>query len=329
MAESSRSAPRAGIDYPSNLAEFHRFFPDEESCRVYIQHLRWPNGFICRACGQNGDPWHAKNSVFLCPKCHAKTRLTAGTLFEGTRKPLTMWFNAIWELTSQKYGANALGLQRVLGLASYTTAWAWLHKLRRAMVRPGRDRLHGSVEVDESYVGGEEAGVKGRQTVKKAIVAIAVELNDDSIGRIRLRYVPDISATSLQSFITDVVDHGSTIITDGLRSYAGLDALKFKHEVAVLSASHDPAHVTMPGVHRIASLLKRWIMGTLQGAISKEHLPYYLDEFTFRFNRRTSNSRGMLFYRLVEQALLVGHVSTKQLFKKTGRGLRRKLSPAK
>lgn len=203
-----------------------------------------------------------------------------------------MWLSAIWELTSQKYGANALGLQRVLGLASYTTAWAWLHKLRRAMVRPGRDRLHGRVEVDESYIGGEEAGVKGRQTIKKAIVAIAVELNDGSIGRIRLRHVPDTTATSLQSFITDVVDHGSTIMTDGLPSYAGLHALKFKHEVAVLSDSHDPAHVTMPSVHRIASLLKRWIMGTLQGGVSKEHLPYYLDEFTFRFNRRTSHSLG-------------------------------------
>ena len=118
-------------------------------------------------------------------------------------------------------------------------------------------------------------------------------------------------------------------MTDGLHSYAGLDALKLKHEVAVLSASDDPAHITMPSVHRIASLLKTWIMGTLQGGISKEHLPYYLDEFTFRFNRSASHSRGMLFYRLVEQALLVGHVSTKQLFKKTGRGLQRKLGPAK
>ena len=194
-----------------------------------------------------------------------------------------MWFLAIWELTTQKYGANALGLQRVLGLRSYTTAWAWLHKLRRAMVRPGRDRLHGTIEVDESYVGGEETGVKGRQAIKKAIVAIAVELNDVGIARIRLRHVPDSTAKSLQSFVTDVVEHGSTVRTDGLPSYVGLDSLRFNHRVTVLSDSHDPAHIQMPSVHRIASLLKRWLLGTLQGAVSKEHLPYYLDEFTFRF----------------------------------------------
>jgi transposase-like protein len=269
------------------------------------------------------------SDVLVCPHCRCKTRLTAGTVFEGTRKPLKMWFLAMWDLTSQKYGANALGLQRDLGLRSYTTAWAWLHKLRRAMVRSGRDRLHGHVEVDESYIGGEESNVKGRQTTKKAIVAIAVELNDGRMGRIRLRHVTDITAKSLQSFVTDVVEHGSTVRTDGLSSYDGLNSLKFKHDVTVLSDSHDPAHVQMPSVHRVAALLKRWLLGTLQGSVSTEHLAYYLDEFAFRFNRRTSNSRGMLFYRLLEQALLVGHVSTKQLFKKTGRGVRRSVGAAK
>jgi transposase-like protein len=198
------------------------------------------------------------------------------------------------------------------------------------MVRPDRDRFHGTIEVDESYVGGEETGVKGRQTIKKAIVAIAVELNDVSIARIRLRHVPDITAKSLQSFVTDVVEHGSTVRTDGLPSYVGLDSLRLNHRVTVLSDSHDPAHIQMPSVHQIASLLKRWLLrGTLQGAVSKEHLPYYLDEFTFRFNRRTSKARGMLFYRLVEQAVLVGHVSTRQLFKITGRGVRRSSGGAK
>jgi transposase-like protein len=229
----------------------------------------------------------------------------------------------------QKYGANALGLQRVLGLRSYTTAWAWLHKLRRAMVRPGRDRLHGCVQVDESYVGGEESGVRGRKTIKKAIVAIAVEINDNRIGRIRLQHVPDLTARSLQSFITNAVDHTSTLQTDGLSSYEGLDSLGFVHEVNILSDAHDPAHALMPSVHRVASLLKRWLIGTLQGSVSKEHLRYYLDEFTFRFNRRTSGSRGMLFYRLVEQALLIGPVATKQLFLKTGRGVRQNSGGAK
>jgi transposase-like protein len=217
----------------------------------------------------------------------------------------------------------------VLDLKSYTTAWAWLQKLRRAMVRPGRDRLSGSVQVDESYVGGEETGVRGRKTVQKAIVAIAVEVKEDAIGRIRLRHVPDLSATSLQSFVTDVVHHGSTVQTDGLSSYEGLASLGFGHKATVLSRSHDPAHVQMPHVHRVASLLKRWLMGTLQGSVSREHLPYYLDEFTFRFNRRTSRARGMLFYRLAEQSLRTGPIHLKQLFKKTGRGRRQKSGGAK
>ena len=317
MADEEAFIPRAGIDYPKDLSEFDQFFPDESSCRRYLERVRWRSGFVCQACGKSGTAWHARRDVLLCPNCRHETRLTAGTVFEGTRKPIKMWFLAIWELTSQKYGANALGLQRVLGFGSYVTAWAWLHKLRRAMVRPGRDRLSGIVEVDECYLGGEEAGVRGRQTVSKAIVAIAVELKDDAIGRIRLRHVPDLRASSLQSFVTDVVEHGSTVRTDGLLSYLGLQSLHFNHEVSVLSGSADPAHVQMPNVHRVAALLKRWILGTFQGSVGKEHLPYYLDEFTFRFNRRTSKARGMLFYRLVEQGCMVGHLSMRQLFRRT------------
>jgi transposase-like protein len=323
MVDDRSFQPRAGIDYPRDLAEFHRFFRNEESCQRYLHQFRWKEGFVCPRCRRSSNPWQARRDVLLCPHCRFEARLTAGTVFEGTRKPLRLWFLAMWELTSQKYGANALGMQRVLGLGSYATAWAWLHKLRRAMVRPGRDRLQGCVEVDETYVGGEETGAKGRQTIKKAIVAIAVELKDDNgVGRIRLRHVPDIGARSLQSFVTDVVEHGSIVRTDGLRSYAGLELLKFRYTVIKVTDSHDPARVQMPSAHRVASLLKRWVLGTFQGSVSKEHLQYYLDEFTFRFNRRASKARGMLFYRLLEQAALVGHTGTRQLFKKTGRGLR-------
>jgi transposase-like protein len=329
MPDDEAPRPQAGVDYPRDLTEFHQFFRNEEQCRRYLERLRWRDGFICRNCGKMGEPWYGRRGVLLCQHCHAETRLTAGTIFEGTRKPLKVWFLAIWELTTQKYGANALGLQRVLGLRSYTTAWAWLHKLRRAMVRPGRERLRGTIEVDESYVGGEESGVRGRKTIKKAIVAIAVEVKEDSIGRIRLRHVPDLTATSLQSFVTHVVDHGSTVQTDGLSSYEGLGSLGFEHRATVLSKSHDPAHVQMPNVHRVASLLKRWLMGTLQGSVSRKHLPYYLDEFTFRFNRRTSRARGMLFYRLIEQSLRTGPVHFKELLKKTGRGVRRKADGGK
>ena len=329
MAQRDGFVPRAGVDYPRNLLEFADFFSTEESCRRFLERLRWPDGFVCRGCGRSGEPWRGRRDVLLCRHCRVETRLTAGTIFEGTRKPLRLWLLAMWELTSQKYGANALGLQRVLGLRSYTTAWAWLQKLRRAMVRPGRERLHGCVEVDESYVGGQEAAVIGRQTIKKAIIAIAVELKDKGFGRIRLRHVPDLSAPSLQGFVTEAVEPGSVVQTDGWPSYAGLGSLGFEHEVTVLSASPDPAHVQMPAVHRVASLLKRWLLGTLHGGISKEHLPYYLDEFTFRFNRRTSRARGMLFYRLAEQAVQIAHVSTKELFKNTGRGPRRSGDGAK
>ena len=243
MSKSGERGPRAGLDYPRDLVEFDEFFPTEENCRRYFERVRWRDGFVCRACGRSGEPWRIRRDVLLCRHCRAESRLTAGTILEGKRKPLRLWYRAMWQLTSQKYGANALGLQRVLGLGSYTTAWAWLHKLRRAMVRPGRDRLHGCVEVDESYVGGEEPGVRGRETIKKAIVAIAVEVEGNkSIGRVRLRHVPDVSGPSLQGFVTDVVDPGAIVHTDGWPSYAGLSTLGFEHHVTVISASPSPAH---------------------------------------------------------------------------------------
>ena len=222
----------------------------------------------------------------------------------------------------RKYGANALGLQRVLGLGSYKTAWVWLHKLRRAMVRPDRDQLSGVVQVDESYVGGVEAGVRGRETIKKAIVAIAAEVDGRKIGRIRLRWVPDLSAPVLRGFVKDSIAPASTVHTDGWPSYQGLAKLGFRHTVTNLSTSGDPAHVLMSAVHRVASLLKRWVLGTLQGGIAREHLPYYLDEFTFRFNRRTSRARGLLFYRLLEQAVQCAPTPASALYLGTGRGKR-------
>jgi len=212
----------------------------------------------------------------------------------------------MWFVTNQKQGASALGLQRMLGLSSYQTAWTWLHKLRRAMVRPRRERLHGRVEVDETYVGGSESGSKrGRGSEKKQIVIIAVEVHSPmGFGRIRMRRIPDVKGVSLVPFVCDVVEQGSEILTDGWSGYNGLRKQGYEHSKTVLSDSGDPAHVAMPGVHRIASLLKRWLLGTHQGAVSGKHLDYYLDEYTFRFNRRASRSRGMLFYRLMEQTVV-------------------------
>jgi transposase-like protein len=312
--------PTAGTDYPQNLVEFGSFFPDEEACHRFLEHLRWPGGFVCPQCKQAAPGWRMGNGLYLCSKCRKQISTTAGTIFEGTRKPLLYWLLAAWEITSQKYGASALGIQRILGLKSYETAWAWLHKFRRAMVRPDRDRLSGVLEVDETYLGGEEAAVRGRQTVSKAIVAIAVELKEGRIGRIRLRHVPDVSGSSLVSFVKDVAAPGSTVQTDGWPGYAGLAREGFYHQVTVLSSSPDPAHVLMPSVHRVSALLKRWWLGIHQGATSTEHLAYYLDEYTFRFNRRTSGSRGLLFYRLIEQSVRIQHVSTDELFQGTGRG---------
>jgi len=197
---------------------------------------------------------------------------------------------------------SALGLQRVLGLGSYKTAWAMLHKLRRAMVRPGRDRLAGVVEVDETYWGAEEPGVIGRLTHDKAIIAVAAQVDGPGIGRIRLQRIPNLSRTTLHRFIAQSIEPGSTVRTDGWHSYRGLN--DYTHDRHVQMDRPAGEHL-MPRVHRVASLLKRWLMGTHQGAIGLEHLDAYLDEFTFQFNRRKSASRGKLFYRLAQQALQV------------------------
>lgn len=223
----------------------------------------------------------------------------------------------MWSITSQKYGANALGIQRVIGLGSYHTAWEWLHKLRRAMVRPGREKLSGLVEVDETYVGGQKSGKRGRGAEGKALVMIAVEdKNELGFGRIRLRRVEDASGYSLTKFIEDNVEPGSTVRTDGWKGYNGLREKGYEH--VVQREMGEVGDDMLPLAHRIASLMKRWMMGTYQGAIREQHLDYYLDEYTFRFNRRTSASRGKLFYRLVQQAMVVDPVPANQIVGGTG-----------
>lgn len=314
---------RAGVDYPSDLSQFDRFFPDDAACIAFLGRLRWPGGFVCPRCQRLGEAWRMADGLLRCRDCELETSVTAGTIFEGTRKPLKLWFIAAWEIAGHKYGANALNVQRMLGLKSYTTAWAWLHKFRRAMVRPDRDRLNGIVEVDEAYVGGEEEGGRGRHTKSKAIVAIAVEIVDERrLGRVRMRRVPTVEAVSLAPFVAQAVEPGASVLTDGWSAYRGLSHLGYDHVVINQSASPYPAHVLMPAVHRVASLLKRWLLGTYQGGVSQEHLDYYLDEFTFRFNRRRSRSRGLLFYRLLEGAVHTEHTSTRELFQSVRRNRR-------
>lgn len=291
-------------EYPRNLTEFDAEFGSEEACRDYLFRLRWPDGFQCPRCG-HGKYWPVREVLLQCCDCGCQTSVTAGTVFQDTRTPLRLWFQAMWWVTTQKNGASALGLQRVLGLKQYQTAWTWLHKLRGAMVRPGRDLLSGRVEVDETYLGGLEEGLRGRKTQSKALIVVAAQEDGRGIGRIRMRLVPDASAESLHRFVQDSVQPGSVIHTDGWRGYSGLNAKGYVHEVTVVKGRKETASELLPRVHRVISLLKRWLMGTHQGAVSHKHLDYYLDEFTFRFNRRKSRSRGMLFFRLAQQAVAI------------------------
>jgi transposase-like protein len=307
------SYPIGGVDYPRTIQEFDEWFRSEEACASYLARVRWPSGFVCPACG-GSKAWSTARQQVRCAACQRQTSVIAGTVLEGTRKPLRVWFQAMWYVTSQKYGGNALGLKRLLGLGSYQTAWSWLHKMRRAMVRPGRDRLSEQVEVDETYVGGEEKGITGRHTEKKAIVVVAIEVHEPKgFGRVRLRQVADVSGDSLVGFVREVVVPGATVLTDGWQGYASLSRHGYVHEKTILSGSGDPAHVAMPGVHRIASLLKRWLLGMHQGAVSNKHLRYYLDEYTFRFNRRASKARGLLFYRLLQQAVQTSPIPYRQI----------------
>ena len=249
--------------------------------------------------------WLVRRDRWRCGKCRYEMSVTAGTIFQDSHLPLTIWFRAMWQVTSQKNGISALGLQRVLGLGSYKTAWAMLHKLRRAMVRPGRERLSGSVEVDETYLGGLEEGVRGRQTAIKALIVAAAEEDGQGIGRIRMRRIVDASARSLVCFVEESVEPGSVVHTDGWLGYEPLQKRGYIHQVTFLRRQQKSPSELLPRVHRVISLLKRWLLGTHQGAIGHHHLDDYLDEFIFRFNRRTSASRGKLFYRLAQQAAQV------------------------
>lgn len=290
-------------DYPKTLLDLEQRFATEEQCHKYLAALRWPEGFRCPRCGGQ-KAWPAQRRRRICAACRHQASVTAGTIFQGTHLPVRVWFRMIWQVTSQKNGASALGLQRVLGLGSYQTAWTLLHKLRRAMVRPARDKLSGRIEVDETQVGGP--GHKGRGSPTKTLVVIAAQEEGRGIGRIRLARIADASTAQLHGFIQAAILPGSCVHTDGWKPYQGLAQFGYRHEVSKLKGQPPSAATEeLPRVHQVASLLKRWLLGTHQGAISPKHLDYYLDEFTFRFNRRKSASRGKLFYRLIQQAVEV------------------------
>ena len=284
-------------------------FPDDEACAVYLTQLRWPAGFSCPACFETASPWRQTRNRLVCSACRHQTSVTAGTIFDKTRTELTTWFEAAWHLTTAKNGLSAKTFERTFGIR-YRVAWTILQRYRIAMVRSERSRLSGLVEVDEALVGGvKEGGKRGRGT-SKSIVLIAVEVErPKGFGRVRMRHVSDASAASLLPFVSDVIAPEAEVLTDGWKGYSNLSSHGYKHTVTVQSTSGDPAHVSMPGVHRISSLLKRWILGTHQGATTPDHLQSYLEEFTFRFNRRSSRSRGLVFHRLLEQSVVTGPIT--------------------
>jgi len=302
-----------GRDYPHSYAELRAWFPDDGACLDFLAWLRWPGGFVCPRCaGQGGS--RVKDGRYWCEPCRRRVSVTTGTVFHRTRTPLTVWFAAAWYLTSSKNGVAALTLHRLLGFGSYQTAWAMLHRLRAAMVRPGRDRLAGVVEVDETFFGGVSPGKRGRGAAGKALVAVAVELREPKgFGRCRLRVIPNAKAISLGPFLRDSIEPSSTVVTDGLESYPSAVGSDYIHRQINVARSGSQANVLLPGVHRIASLAKRWLLGTHQGAVEGDHLQAYLDEFAFRFNRRKSEFRGLLFRRLLEQCVQREPVSYKSL----------------
>ncbi|HJS67419.1 MAG TPA: IS1595 family transposase [Nitrospiraceae bacterium] len=289
----------------TTLAEFEQRFATEGACRAYLARLRWPSGFCCPQCTTNGS-WTTTRRLLMCRQCGYQASVTAGTIFHRTRLPLQDWFRAMWWMTDQKkHRLSALGLQRLLGLGSYRTAWLWLQKLRRTVVLPDWDKLGGQVEVDEIHMESVEAGKGRRNLENKTLVAIAAQIDGKGIGRIRLRRIPAASPHQLVAFAKHVIEPGSMVITDGWKTYAGLKQEGFKHRPRLINASGKAAPILLPRVHRVASLLTRWLMSTHQGTLSREQLDTYLDEFTFRFNRRTSRDRWKLFYRLVAQAVTV------------------------
>ena len=306
--------------YPKHFQEFLAQFRNEEDCWNYIFEIRWPNGFVCPKCNGSNKYWLTEQKLIHCSSCGYQASVTGGTIFHGTRKPLLLWFHIMWWVVAQKTGASANNLMDFMGFGSYETAWSWLQKLRRAMVRLERERLIGEVEVDETYIGGKEigAGKQGRGAETMILVVVATECRGKQIGRVRFKCIPEASGKYLLQFIDENIESGSTIVTDGWKGYSSLtNSEKYKHEIKFISGSEKDAHELLPHVHLVDSLVKRWINGTHQGSVSPKYLSYYLDEFAFRFNRKLSTYRGKLFYRLMQQAVDTPPQPFKEILKST------------
>ncbi len=302
------------LDYPRSYAVLLAWFSEDANCLDYLDWLRWPEGFVCPNC-TSVVGWRLTDFRWKCGGCDRKVSATSGTIFDKTRTPLTVWFAAAWLMVNSKTGISATQLRREMEIGSIQTAWAMLHRYRSVMVRPGRDRLTGDVEVDESFLGGPEPGVPGRGALGKVLFAGAVEVEEHGFGRVRLSIIPNASADSLAAFLDANVEPGSCIITDGWSAYPKATQDRYSHRGNSVTASGLQAHDVLPAVHRVFSLVKRWLMGTMQGSVSPEHLQAYFDEWVFRFNRRNSRSRGLLFHTLLRQAVTSKPVTYQSLCK--------------
>lgn len=312
-------------NYPNTSKEFQSQFVDEQDCINYLIQVRWPDGYVCPFCGAKESFWFTERYLLKCSKCRRRHSILSDTVFQGTHTPLLAWFRIMWHICLQKNGYSALSIQRSLGI-SYPTAWLCLHKLRKAMVHNDQDLLSGEVEVDECYVGGVCKGRRGRGGDGKSIVMVAAEkrilpkTGRTVFGRIRLRCISNVSSEVLCGTIKELIAPGSTICTDGWKGYKRLQSEGYCHIVFRQSTKKDKTPFesdiqvnddsSLPLCHRVISLLNRWILGTLQGSIGKDHVQDYLNEFTFRFNRRSSKYRGKLFWRLVQMTL--NHLPTTQ-----------------
>lgn len=272
-------------DFPLTILEFQQRFGTEDACREYLFASRWPDGFICPACGGRDAGAKTRRHLWVCTACGRQTSITAGTVMHKTRLPLRTWFWASYLVSTFHPGISAKQLQRQLGVGCHETAWAMLHKLRGAMVAPERDPLKGEVEIDEFFLGGHEEGLKGgRQHGKKALVGIAIEVRGQGSGRLRLQVLENSQAKTLEAFTKATTAPGAIVHTDGLPSYNGLPKLGYDHRPRKV-ASVEPGEELLPRVHRAVSNLKAWMHGTHRG-VSDAHLQVYLDEYVFRHNRR-------------------------------------------
>lgn len=288
------------MDYPQTQMGFEKMFSTEQQCLEYLIKLKWKDGYVCKECGHN-QYWLLSRKRISCSKCKGQRSILQGTIFEQSNKPLTLWYRTIWAMIIQKNGISALSIQRMMGFGSYQTAWTWLHKLRMLTVLTSKNKLSGKVEVDETLLGGKRAGKRGRGAEGKILIAIAVEIFEKGTGRVRLSRIANATHKSLKRFIESNVEEGSEVITDGWKSYQNIAG--YKHTVVENKVKSGEENL-LPNVHRVASLLKRWLLGTHQNYITGNKTQNYLDEFVFRYNRRKSTSRGLIFQRVMEQAVI-------------------------